>query len=91
MYKVFALALLVGGIELVILGMGASHSLGSDISNILTGTPTGKAMWLMAGGVALCIVALVVLLRRGRATARSDKRYPSRAAITARPAGPLAR
>jgi len=69
MYKAFSLALLVAGVALVIFGIGASHSLGSDISRFFTGSPTDKAIWMLIGGVALSIVGLAGLLRGSKATA----------------------
>ncbi len=69
MYKAFSLALLVGGVVLVTLGINASESLGSDISRFFTGSPTDKAIWMLIGGAVLCIVGLVGLLRGLRRTA----------------------
>jgi hypothetical protein len=67
MYKVISLALLVAGIALVIFGISAAHSLGSDISRFFTGSPTDKAIWMLIGGAALAIVGLVGLLRGTKA------------------------
>jgi hypothetical protein len=63
MYTAISLAFLVSGIALVIFGISASHSLGSDISRFFTGSPTDKAIWMLIGGAALSIVGLVGLLR----------------------------
>ena len=68
MYKSLSLALLVGGVVLVIFGISASQSLSSDISRFFTGSPTDKAIWLLVGGVVLCIIGLVGLLRGSKAT-----------------------
>ena len=53
---------------LVIFGIRASDSLGSDISRFFTGSPTDKAIWMLVGGVALCVVGLVGLLRGSKGT-----------------------
>ena len=68
MYKAFALALLVGGVALVIFGISASQSLGSDISRFFTGSPTDKAIGMLVGGVVLFVVGLAGLLRGSKAT-----------------------
>jgi len=68
MYKAFALALLVAGVVLVVIGISASQSLGSDISRFFTGSPTDKAIWMLIGGVALFVVGLAGILRRSKAT-----------------------
>jgi hypothetical protein len=68
MHKVIALALLVGGIALVIFGISASQSLGSDISRFFTGSPTDKAIWMLIGGAVLSVVGLAGLLRGSKAT-----------------------
>lgn len=67
MYKAVSAALLVGGGVLVVLGIRASESLGSDLSRFFTGNPTDKTIWLLAGGVVLCGIGLTGLLRGSRA------------------------
>jgi drug/metabolite transporter (DMT)-like permease len=69
MYKAFSLALLVGGVALVIFGIQASNSFASDVSRFFTDSPTDKAIWMLVGGVMLGIVGLVGLLRGSKATA----------------------
>ena len=61
--KVIGLVALVVGVILVIYGINASDSVGSEINEALSGTPTDKAMWLLIGGAALGVVGLVVLAR----------------------------
>jgi len=68
MNKAIFLAVLVGGVALLIFGIGASNSLGSDISRFFTGSPTDKAIWMLIGGVVLSIVGLAGLLRGSKAT-----------------------
>jgi hypothetical protein len=50
MNKAISLALLVGGIILIIYGVYESDSVGSSFSRFFTGNPTDKSMWLMLGG-----------------------------------------
>jgi hypothetical protein len=68
MHKAIFLALLVGGVALVIFGISASQSLGSDISRFFTGSPTDKAIWMLVGGAVLFIVGLLGLLRGSKAS-----------------------
>ena len=63
MNRPLSLALLAGGILLIIFGVNASNSLGSDISRFFTGSPTDKAIWMMVGGVVAAVVGLVGLAR----------------------------
>lgn len=52
MNKTIGLVLLGVGVVLIIFGLSASESLGSEVSRFFTGTPTDKSMWLLIGGVA---------------------------------------
>lgn len=63
MNKVLSLALLVGGILLIIYGIKASDSIGSDFSRLFTGSPTDKSIWLLIGGVVAAAVGGGGLLR----------------------------
>ena len=51
MIKPISLALLIGGIILIIYGISASDSIGSSFSRFFTGNPTDKTMWLLIGGI----------------------------------------
>ncbi len=66
MNKGIALALLVGGIVLIIFGITATESFGSEVSRFFTGTPTDKSMWLLIGGIAATTVGAVFSLRARR-------------------------
>lgn len=68
MNKAISLAFLAGGVLLVIFGISASKSLGSDISRFFTGSPTDKAIWMLIGGVVLSIIGLVGLLRGSKSS-----------------------
>ncbi len=63
MNRAVSLAILAGGILLMIYGAAASKSFSSDISRFFTGSPTDKAMWMLIGGVVAIIIGLVGLLR----------------------------
>jgi hypothetical protein len=63
MNKPIAIACLVGGIVLLIFGINAADSFGSDVSRFFTGSPTDKAVWMMVGGIVLAIAGLFGTLR----------------------------
>ena len=66
MNKPISLALLVGGIVLIVYGVSASESLGSDFSRFFTGSPTDKTIWLLIGGIVAAAVGLSGLARGGK-------------------------
>jgi hypothetical protein len=57
-----SIALLIGGIVLIVFGVSASNSLNSDISRFFTGSPTDKAMWLLVGGAAASVAGAVGMI-----------------------------
>jgi len=58
MNRILSLALLVGGIVLIVYGVNASESLGSDFSRFFTGNPTDKTIWFLIGGVVAAAIGL---------------------------------
>jgi uncharacterized membrane protein HdeD (DUF308 family) len=68
MNRAVGLALLVGGIVLLIFGFQASHSFTSDVSRTFTGSPTNNAVWMIVGGIVAAIAGLVLTLRGGGGT-----------------------
>ena len=63
MNKIFSLALLVGGLVLVIFGIQATDSFSSDVSRFFTGSPTDKAIWMLIGGIVAAVAGLAMTLR----------------------------
>ena len=63
MSNVVSLALLIGGVVLMIFGINATNSFSSDVSRFFTGSPTDKAVWMLIGGTVATIVGLVLTLR----------------------------
>ena len=63
MNKIISLALLAGGIVLVVAGVNATNSFSSDISRFFTGSPTDKAVWMLIGGILTAVLGLAMLLR----------------------------
>jgi len=62
MNKLILLAILAGGIVLVVFGVAATESFSSDVSRFFTGSPTDKAIWLLIGGIVAVIIGLGGLL-----------------------------
>jgi protein-S-isoprenylcysteine O-methyltransferase Ste14 len=67
MPSVIGIVLLVVGVVLIIFGMQASVSLGPRLSELFTGTPSDRTLWLLLAGVVVAILGLGMLLtgRRG--------------------------
>jgi Protein of unknown function (DUF3185) len=63
MNKIASLALLVGGVVLMIIGINATNSFSSDVSRFFTGSPTDKAVWMLIGGIVAAITGLAMTLR----------------------------
>jgi hypothetical protein len=62
MNKIISLAILAGGILVMIYGINAVNSTGSDISRFFTGAPTDRSMWMLVGGVVASVIGLAGLL-----------------------------
>lgn len=63
MDKIVSIALLVGSVVLIVLGINAMNSFSSDVSRFFTGSPTDKAVWMLIGGIVAAIVGLTMTLR----------------------------
>lgn len=66
MNKIVSLALLAGGIVLIIFGVNAMNSFSSDVSRFFTGSPTDRAVWMLIGGILAAVVGLAGTLRGSR-------------------------
>lgn len=66
MNKGLPIALLVVGIILIVWGINAADSFGSDISRAFTGSPTNKSVWLLLGGIVCAIVGFFGVTRSTR-------------------------
>lgn len=58
MNKSVSLALLVGGVVLIVFGVTATNSFSSDVSRFFTGSPTDKAVWMLIGGAVAVAAGL---------------------------------
>lgn len=63
MDKTISLAILAGGIVLLIFGVIAANSVSSDFSRFFTDAPTDKAIWLLVGGAVATMFGLVGFMR----------------------------
>ena len=68
MNRIASLALLAGGIVLLVFGITATESFGSDVSRFFTGSPTDKAIWMLIGGIVATVVGLGLTMRNWRHT-----------------------
>ena len=68
MNKILPLALIAGGIVLIVTGVSATNSFSSDVSRFFTGTATDKAVWMLIGGIVSAVVGLATLLLSPRHT-----------------------
>jgi hypothetical protein len=63
MERAVGIALIVIGVVLLIWGVNATHSFGSEVSKTFTGSPTDKSIWLIVGGIGSAIIGLYLTLR----------------------------
>jgi len=66
MTKAISLAILAGGIILLIIGINAYDSTSSDISRFFTGSATDKSIWMVVVGGVVTVLGLVGLSRRSK-------------------------
>jgi hypothetical protein len=66
MNKAVSLALLAGGIVLIVIGVNATNSFSSDLSRFFTGSPTDKAIWMLIGGILAAVAGLFGTMRSSR-------------------------
>ena len=63
MNKAISIALLAGGIVLIVIGVNAMKSFSSDVSRFFTGSPTDKAVWMLIGGIVATVIGLFGAMR----------------------------
>jgi hypothetical protein len=66
MNKAISIALLAGGIVLIVVGVNATKSFSSDVSRFFTGSPTDKAVWMLLGGIVAAAMGLFGVTRASR-------------------------
>ena len=63
--RFIGMALLVGGIALLIIGMNASHSAADRWSNFFTGHFTDATVWYIVGGIASAVCGMSMFMFGG--------------------------
>lgn len=63
MNKIILLAIMVVGVVLLVYGINASQSAGSELSEFFTGSPTDKALWMIILGVLATVIGLGGFIR----------------------------
>ena len=64
MSKIPSIAFLIVGVILLVYGLNASDSFSSSVSNVVSGTPTDKSIWLIVLGVIGVVAGGVGLIFR---------------------------
>lgn len=67
MNRIIAIALLVGGMSLLVFGVNAMNSASSDLLRLFTGAPSDRAIWMLVCGTAAAAAGLGVMLFGSRA------------------------
>jgi hypothetical protein len=68
MNKLLSIAILIGGIALIVMGINATNSFNSDVSRFFTGSPTDKAVWMLIGGIVAALIGFTTLMRNSKQT-----------------------
>lgn len=63
MGKLIGLLLVIVGGALLYWGYEAHQSVGSQVTELVTGSPSDKAMWLLLGGAACVVAGLYAAVR----------------------------
>jgi len=63
MNRFLSLAVLTGGVVLLDLGIGVMSSFSSDVSQLISGLPANKAVWMLIGGIVATVLGMANLLR----------------------------
>ena len=66
MNRVAGIALLVGGLLLLVLGFNESQSTASDVSRLITNSPTDRSLWFLVGGGIATAAGLFLILAKRR-------------------------
>ncbi len=63
MDRLIGLALAAVGVVLLYFGWEAQQSIGSQISQMVQGSPSDQALWFFVGGAACLVVGLAIFRR----------------------------
>ena len=63
--RALGIALLVGGVILLFFGFNESESFASEVSEVFTGSPTDRSIWMIVLGSVTAVVGLVMTVVPG--------------------------
>lgn len=63
MNRLIPVLVLIAGLILLGVGINAANSAASETTELVTGTPSNKALWLMIGGGAVALFGLIGMIR----------------------------
>ncbi len=63
--KALGIALLVGGVILLFFGFNESQSFASEVTEVFTGSPTDRSMWMIVLGSVTAVAGLVMTVVPG--------------------------
>jgi ABC-type enterochelin transport system permease subunit len=63
--RAIGIALLVGGVILLVFGFNESESFASEVSEVFTGSPTDRSIWMIVVGSATAVAGLVMAVLPG--------------------------
>ena len=63
--RALGIALLVGGVILLFFGFNESESFASEVSEVFTGSPTDRSMWMIVLGSVTAVAGLVMTVVPG--------------------------
>lgn len=66
MNKTLPVALFAWGVVLIVFGVKAAQSFGSDAPRLFAGSPKDNAAWMLIAGVAAISIGLFSALRRSK-------------------------
>lgn len=64
--RVVGIALLVGGVLLLVFGLNAADSFASDMSEMMTGSPTDRSIWMLVSGAIAVVAGGIMAFTPGR-------------------------
>jgi hypothetical protein len=63
--RAIGIALLAGGVILLFFGFNESQSFASEVSEVFTGSPTDRSMWMIVLGSVAAVAGLVMAVVPG--------------------------
>jgi len=66
LHRIVGVIVVIVGVVMLVMGIRAYESFGSQISEFFTGSPTDRAVWLTIGGVVAILVGATVAMLSSR-------------------------